>query len=315
MTFFVIYDIIMLKDHRSYAELRKFIMENSYDMALERRLRALSPDLHKRFTGTVFALQYILSNYKLIFPEYTDHSELHSLNVIEFCNKIAGPELHKMNEDEIYCLLVACYFHDTGMGISKKDYDTFLKEIDVGDYFETHDINNAPRTIRDFHNEFSGKFIEKYADLFDIPSKEHLRAIIQISRGHRKTDLLDTDQYPIALRVPGGNTVCFPYLSALIRLADEIDVTESRNSRLLFDLPKMMYESHNIEFYKHDAVKEVIVEKERFVILYKTDDPDVTDALSELFEKMQHVLDTCRESTNGRTKFNISQKEITSKKI
>ena len=117
--------------------------ENGYDFALEMRLRELNPDLHKRFTDTVFALQFILSNYKLLFPEYTDHTELHSLNVIDFCNKIIGEDLVKMNADEIYCLLVSCYFHDTGMGIGKKDYETFLKEIDVGDYFETHDKNNA----------------------------------------------------------------------------------------------------------------------------------------------------------------------------
>ena len=48
-------------------------MENKYDYALEKRLRELSPDLHQRFTDTVFSLQFILSNYKLIFPEYTIH--------------------------------------------------------------------------------------------------------------------------------------------------------------------------------------------------------------------------------------------------
>ena len=93
-------------------------MGNKYDFGLERRLRDLSPDLHKRFTDTVFALQHILSNYKLIFPEFTDHTELHPLNVLDFCNKLIGPEMLEMNPDEIYCLLVACYFHDTGMGVS-----------------------------------------------------------------------------------------------------------------------------------------------------------------------------------------------------
>ena len=289
--------------------------ENGYDFALEMRLRELSPDLHKRFTDTVFALQFILSNYKLLFPEYTDHTELHSLNVIDFCNKIIGDDLVKMNADEIYCLLVSCYFHDTGMGIGKKDYETFLKEIDVGDYFETHDKNNAQRTVRDFHNEFSGKFIAKYADLFDIPSKEHLRAIIQISRGHRKTDLKDTEQYPIALRVPNGNTICLPYLAAMIRLSDEIDVTSARNSHLLFDIPKTLSNSQDMEYYKHEAVKEMIAEKDRFVVVYETDIPRVEKELEMLFAKMQQTLDCCREATNGRTGYTITQKEIVGKKI
>ena len=54
------------------------------DYAMERRLRQLSPALHKLFTDAVVALQYNLSGYKRIFPEYTDHSNLHSLNVIGF---------------------------------------------------------------------------------------------------------------------------------------------------------------------------------------------------------------------------------------
>ena len=72
---------------------------NEYDYAMERRLRALDPALHRRFTDSVFALQHILSNYKLIFPTFTDHTELHSLNVIDFCNRIIGEQIEKLNAD------------------------------------------------------------------------------------------------------------------------------------------------------------------------------------------------------------------------
>ena len=290
-------------------------MENKYEFSLEKRLRDLSPDLHKRFTDTVFSMQYILSNYKLIFPEYTDHTELHSLNVIDFCNRIIGSEINKMNPDEIYCLLVACYFHDTGMGICKKDYEKFLCEIDFGDYFETHDKSNARRIIRDFHNEFSGRFIAKYADFFDIPSKEHLTAIIQISRGHRKTDLTDTTAYPVALRVPNGNTICLPYLASVIRLSDEIDITAARNSRLLSEIPEVVSDMQKMEYRKHDAVRDMTVKKDRFVVLYKTDSPEVEAALGVLFSKMQKTLDECRRATNGRTGHQITQKEIVGEKL
>ena len=36
------------------------------------------------------------------------------------------------------------------------------------------------------------------------------------------TELFDEKEYPAALRVQSGNTVCLPFLTALIRLADEI---------------------------------------------------------------------------------------------
>lgn len=290
-------------------------MQKDYDFTLEKRLRELSPDLHKRFTDTVFSMQFILSNYKLLFPEFTDHTELHSLNVIDFCNKIIGPQIERMNADEIYCLLVACYFHDTGMGISKKDFEQFLTEIDFGNYFVTHDKTNPRRIIRDFHNEFSGRFIAKYADLFDIPSKEHLGAIIQIARGHRKTDLTDTAAYQTALQVPSGNTVCLPYLASVIRLSDEIDITAARNSHLLSEIPSMVSDMQMMEYKKHDAVKEMTIEKERFTVTYSTDSPAVETALFTLFAKMQTTLDECRAATNGRTEHCITQKEIVGKKV
>ena len=42
-----------------------------HDFAMERRLQKLDPVLHRNFTNAVFAIQYNLSNYKLIFPAFT----------------------------------------------------------------------------------------------------------------------------------------------------------------------------------------------------------------------------------------------------
>ena len=50
---------------------------------------------------------------------------------------------------------------------------------------------------------------------------------------------MDESEYPAALRVPDGNTVCLPYLAALIRLADEIDVAAARNPTLLYDIESL----------------------------------------------------------------------------
>lgn len=290
-------------------------MGKDYDYAMERRLRELNPDLHGRFTESVFGLQNILSNYRLIFPTFTDHTELHSLNVIDFCNRIIGGEIEKLNADEIYCLLMGCYFHDTGMGIRKKDYDEFSQKIDFGNYFETHSRENIPDIIRDFHNEFSGLFIKKYTALFDIPSEEHLRAIIQISRGHRKTNLMDEKDYPIAMPVESGNTICFPYLSGLIRLADEIDVAAGRNLSFLYDTGSLTNEKDIIEFGKHEAIKEVLVQKDCFVLLVDTNDEFVFNNIKTMSIKMQKTLDECLLAVNGRTPHTITQKKIEIKRM
>lgn len=285
-------------------------MSTNYDYAMERRLRALNPELHSRFAESVFGLQNILSNYLLIFPTFTDHTELHSLNVIDFCNRIIGSQLEKLNADEIYSLLMGCYFHDTGMGISKKDYAEFFPKIDFGDYFNTHSPDRVSDIIRDFHNEFSGLFLKKYAELFDIPTEEHLKAIIQISRGHRKTDLLNEEEYPIALKVAGGNTICFPYLSALIRLADEIDVAAGRNLSFLYNIDTLTDEKDIVEFGKHEAIKEVLVYEDKFVLMVDTDDEFVYNNIKKMSLKMKKTLDECRLAVTGRTPYIITQESI-----
>ena len=288
----------------------------SNDFALERRLSELDKDLHQRFVDTVFALQHILSNYQLIFPDFTDHTELHSLNIIEFCNELIGDQIDKLNADEIYSLLLGCYFHDTGMGISKKDFDIFSKQIDFGDYFETHDRDNYPEIVRNFHNEYSGLFIRKYAQFFDFPTESHLFAIMQISRGHRKTDLFNEEQYPNDLSVPSsGNKICVSYLSALVRLADEIDVTAARNSHMIYDLSKITKEIDLIEFMKHEAVKELLITEDEFVMRVLTDNDKLLESLNILAAKMKKTLDNCRAVVNGRTPYQITQKSVRIEKI
>lgn len=289
-------------------------MKNS-DYLLERRLRELDKDLHTNFVNAVFVLQKMLSNYKLIFPDFTDHTELHSLNIIDFCNQLIGNQIDKLNADEIYSILLGCYFHDTGMGISHKDYDEFSKKIDFGDYFETHSRDNLPEIIRNFHNEFSALFLNKYAKFFEFPSKEHLFAIAQISRGHRKTDLRNKEEYPTNLITPNGNSICLPYLSALVRLADEIDVTASRNSHVIYDLSKLTKEVDIIEFMNHEAVKGLEIKENEFVMKIHSDDENTIAALERVAGKMQKTLDYCRSVVKEETKFIITQEKVRIERI
>lgn len=288
---------------------------NQYDYALERRLKELDPALHQRFSDTVFALQQILSNYQLIFPDFTDHTELHTLNIIEFCNRLIASNIEKLNADEIYCVLMGCYFHDTGMGVSHQDFDEFSKQINFGDYFLTHDKDNYPEIVRNFHNEYSGLFLKKYARFFEFPTPEHLFAIVQISRGHRKTDLEDLKEYPLSLKTSDGASICLRYLTALVRLADEIDVTASRNSKAVYDLNKAMEEVDAIEFMKHEAIKDLLIDEKEFVLLVQTDDEKLLAKLEILAGKMKKTLDCCRSAVNDKTPFKISQETVRIKRI
>ena len=171
--------------------------------------------------------------------------------------------------------------------------------------------------IRAYHHEFSGLFIEKYAGLFDIPTPEHLFAIKQVSRGHRKTDLFDEKSYPTDYRLPNGNTVCLPYLAALIRLADEIDVVATRNPLVLYDVSDVIitHEDSIMENKKLKAVESMYMTESAFVLSYSTEEEKVSEAIIEMGEKMQNTLDYCRDVVHKRTGFEIKQNRIILKRI
>lgn len=281
------------------------------DYLLEKRLKALDPDLHRRFKDTAFTGQRILQKYKALFPEYTDHSMFHSLTVIDSCNRIIGRDnINRLNEDEIFVLLMACYLHDVGMGIAEKDYGEFKDIIGEKQFFEKYPDETKAEFVRFYHNEFSGLFIDKYADIFDLPSAEHVFAVKQVARGHRKTDLYDEKEYPVDLKMPGGNTVNLPYLAAVIRLADEIDVAASRNPILLYDIDLLRNEFSILENRKLMAVESVKMTRSSFIVNTKMDDKVLVSALRKMVVKMQETLDYCRAVVGDRTQFEITQKKV-----
>ncbi len=279
---------------------------------LESRLKKLDPELHQRFRDTVFAMQNTLFRFRQLFPEFTDHSSLHSVSVIQFCNQIIGPQqIQQLSADEIYMLLVGCYLHDVGMGISRDQYEVFRRQIPFGDYLEKHPDSPIDHIIRDFHQEFSAAFIRKYSDFLEIPSPEHGWGIIQICRGHRKTDLLDPAEYPSEFTMPNGSTVHLPYLSALIRLADEIDVLASRNPLMLYDMESFI-DPKEIAYHKrHLAVQSMNITRDAFELLVAPADPETTRMITDMKKKMEQTLQYCRKVAEATSPFRISQKEVT----
>ena len=116
---------------------------------LERKLREEDKDLHKRAADSIFVLQTMLSKYLTRFPNFTDHSVLHSMNVLDYCNRILGYEqINKLCPEECYVLIMGCYLHDIGMGIGSRDYAEFSKKLDFGDFFDDHDRDDDAVTLQ-----------------------------------------------------------------------------------------------------------------------------------------------------------------------
>ncbi len=279
------------------------------DFYLEKRLSLLNSDLHTRFKDSIFALNRILESYKLIFPTYTDHSILHAINVVSFGNKIINEYADKLNADEIYCFLMACYLHDIGMGLNMKDYDNFRAYL----HLPTVSEENISEQIRRNHNDFSGEFIKKYSEFFDFPSKEHEFAIIQIARGHRKTDLYNKEEYPSDLKVPCGNTICLPYLTSIMRLADEVDIAADRN--IAGDLSAGELLESQVAFALHTAIKHLEIQPDCFVIEVDASDKEIFKRVVEQNEKIKETIKYCAEVVKKRTPYCIHQDTIIVRQI
>lgn len=281
----------------------------SSDYLLETRLKNCDPLLHQRVNASVFVLEKMLNAFLTRFPSFTDHSILHSMDVLNFCNEIIGEDqIDMLSAAECYVIIMCCYLHDIGMGINDSDYEEFSKNIDFVDYFLTHDRKEAADVVREFHNEYSGLFIRKYEDLFDIPSKDYTRAIIQVSRGHRRTDLFDKNDYPDIETEEG--IIRTPYLAALLRLADEIDVASERNPEMLFDTSKLTGEIDIREFGKHESIRRVEVAKDAIILYSRPKTPEFIPLIEKLADKIQKTLDYCREVAEKTSDFRITQSEV-----
>lgn len=271
---------------------------------IERRLARLSPELHSRYRDCVVISQRMLTRYENYFPDFTDHTLLHTLDVLDLCNRLIGEQLDGLPAEDLYVLLMGALFHDVGMGVSPADLEEFRGVLG---FPEPADDSARAWAVRDHHQELSGLFLKKYGHILDFPSDAYLHAVIQVCRGHRRTDLLDEAAYPPRFEVEPGKAVCLPYLAALLCLADELDIAAGRNISFLYDVARMPSPRDRREFRKHMAIYRVDLESDRVVVHARTEDPEIRAGVRELCAKLLDKLLLCRRVAAERSPFVITQ--------
>lgn len=276
-----------------------------YDFLLEKRLNELNPALSEHFRSVVFVMNRILDKTVSLFPDFTDHTIRHSTFVMEYANRIIGSEIEKMNADEIYILMCAAFAHDLGMSIDKKTFDSMKDGIVPPDFFKKNPEKTVRDVIRAYHNEFSSALILKHAPMFDFPSDEYAFCIARISKGHRKTDLTDKNEYDPEYTLANGNRVCIPYLAAVLRLCDEMDVSIERNT-----IASYAEHSDTMSYRQHFAMKKLTINDDRFVLKIQTVEPEIRDACLKTATKLNETLSYCAEVAENETPFRISQKFV-----
>lgn len=277
------------------------------DFAIEERLSELSPWLYKRYRDCFVISGRMLTRYENYFPDFTDHSRLHTMDILDLCSRLIGSQLDKLSAEDLYVLLMGALFHDVGMGVSYSDFEEFRKILGIA---VPEDDTKRAWAVRDYHQELSALFLEKYYRILDFPNEKYLKAVVQVCRGHRKRDLMNEEEYPPLFEVEDGKTVYLPYLAALICLADELDISQDRNISFVYDVDSMPNEKDRTEFRKHMAVYSVELEEERVVVRAKTDDEKIRKGVEEVCTKLQGKLLSCRKAAAERSPFTIPQKEV-----
>ena len=108
----------------------------------------------------------------------------------------------------------------------------------------------------------------------------------------------------------GLHRICLPYLAALIRLADEIDVAAARNPILLYDIETLTDAVEIIENKKVKAVRELLVSEDEFVLRVDRTDAEILGQIRKMVGKMQKTLDNCREAVRQRSPYVITQQRV-----
>lgn len=268
-----------------------------YDYNLEKRLYALSPDLSARYTQCVVVFEETLKKFLAVFPTYTDHSLLHSLNVLNYSNIMLGDEADGLNAQEIYCYMMAVALHDSGMLIPEKFFHDYIHLAGLETFVEEHPDMRHSEVTRRFHNDLSVVFIKKYYQVFDVPDESYADAIALIARGHRKVDLRDRTLYPENFTLADGSQIRLPVLAALLRVTDEMDLASDRNPELIYDMNFLdeIPKDSNFEFRKHNAVRSVCVEDGVIRITASTDEMDLREGLERMAAELREKLEYCTE--------------------
>ena len=271
-------------------------MDTSY--LAETTLGKLSPELHKRYTECFAAADTLLGRYQHNFPTYTDHSLLHSMEVTNLANALIWNRISALCAEELYILLMGALLHDVGMGYSVEELEK-SRPLDYEHYMGTHSRANVQDFIRRQHHELSALFVMQNWGNCRIPDETMASAVAEVCRGHRKTDLMDRTHYPTHAKI-GSGVVNMAYLAAVVRLADELDISASRNLSLHY--AGYVPEDHLsvAEFQKHRALRSDFAD-DSFVMKGETNSRTEYDSLLDLYGKVEETLDYCQQVVRSST--------------
>ena len=114
-------------------------IKESTDFLFEKALQEKSPVLSKRYSDCISVFDTLLQKFQAVFPTFSDHSLLHSMNVMNYSNILLGEQAEKLSAGALYAYMMAVALHDGGMTVNEKQFADFSREAGIEE-----EVRNSP---------------------------------------------------------------------------------------------------------------------------------------------------------------------------
>jgi hypothetical protein len=243
-----------------------------YEVTLQALLRQTDNELYCRLPQIERIARTLLIYTQGKFPYYTPHDFHHSATVEENLNWLIPDKIKEdLNAYETFFLICAAWLHDWGM---------------IGN--ESED----PIEIRENHHIRSETYLETMHDKIGLSLHEG-RIVGRICKGHRKVNLHSVEYDDMI--IGASKRIRTRFLSALLRIADEADITHSRTPEVIYYTLNPTGKSEE-EFSKHLHISGIgqLDEPYKIYVSAIARDPKGAQTLRDVASKIQKELDTVK---------------------
>ena len=123
-------------------------------------LLAKSKKLYGNYRDNCTVVQRMLEKYKKLYPNISDYSIMHFIDIAEFCDMIMDKrKLENLNEDECYCLLSAALFAHIGFGLNQEIMNRYVDKLGIQKQAEELTFFQV---MSKYHVLFSACLLEEY---------------------------------------------------------------------------------------------------------------------------------------------------------
>ena len=253
-----------------------------------------SKKLYENYRDNCTVVQRMLEKYKKIYPNISDYSIMHFIDIAEFCDLIMDRQkLEDLNGDECYCLLMAALFAHTGFGLNQEIMNRYINRLGIQK--QTQSLTFL-QIMSKYHVLFSACLIEEYGDIFEFPSEKHKYAITSMLYfiGGNSDDI---NQLEEILVLDNKNTVRLKDLAAVLVVGNQL--AELKNTNL--DLNYEDFDKYNSE----EIVGFVERNKESNITEYK----DVIDSVNN--RTFTYKVKAYDYSLNKSSEFELGTVKVT----